>query len=112
VSALNWRRWHGFRQSLAASFRAVCVTYLMLALATVCIVLVASAQGGLVLFLSGLVGVTYYFVFGFPLAALLACAGGAVLYGLFVVMRYAAGSGRARSERNELKPRPPAFVSL
>lgn len=119
VGVLNWRQWHGFRQSMAASFYAVLAVYKIIVVVVLPLVfLVFLSRGAAIAFLVlfyatvAILFCIFYFAATFLAAVLLACAGGAVLFGLLVVMRYAARIGQARSGGEELKPRPLASVSL
>src|SRR5215469_9352906 len=94
VGALNWRHWRGFRQSMAASFQAVLAIFMLIVILLILGALFAFAWGGpvaflLVLFYAGAALVLYAAAI-FAISLLLAWGGGAVLYGLLKIMRYAA----------------------
>jgi len=116
VGTLNWRQWRGFRQSMAASFQAVLAIFVLIVILLILGALFAFAWGGpvaflLVLFYAGAALVLYSAAI-FAISLLLACGGGAILYGLLKVMRYAARIGQVRNGGDELKPRPLLPLSL
>ena len=116
VGVLNWRRWHSFGESMAASFQAALAAFKMMLLTLLLVALVVFAWRGPAAFLLVLIYVgaalVIYGILIFAIAVLLACAGGAILYGLFVVLRYAGRIGQAGGGGDEFKPRPLASVSL
>ena len=112
VGTLNWRRWHSFSESVAASFQAVLAIIQITLLVLMLGALVAFAWLGPAASLVVLLYVGAALMVIFAIALVLACGSGAALYGLLVVMRYAARIAQPRSVTDELKPRPLASVSL
>lgn len=119
VGVMNWRHWRGFRESMAASFQAALAAYKIIGMVLLPLVFVASLSWGPVVafvlmfyVIAALLLYLFYVALSFLVVMLLACGGGAVLYGLLVVMRFAASIGREKSAIDEPKPRPLASVSL
>lgn len=111
VSALNWRRWHNFRDSLAAAVYSVVACFQFLGFVILPLALLAAAGGNplmvLAIFIFYLaIPLGIYFVIGFPLLVGVAGCGGAVLYGLLMVMKKIGNVGEEESPAAEYRPRP------
>lgn len=113
VAALNCRRWHNFWESVTACLLAVVDACLILWIIASFVLLAMSLRGNApLLFIVGLpwftlLGIVYCLVPAVICLAI-ACASGALLYGLLSLMRRA---GKDDLNREDLKPRPLRVVA-
>jgi len=111
VAALNWRRWHNFRESMQAAAYSV-VTSIQISLCVLLpLGLIAGAKGNLLLVLFIFIfylaiPIALYIVVGVPILIGVACVGGAALYGLLVVMRRIGGVHEDPVQNKDFRPRP------
>jgi hypothetical protein len=106
VGAMNYRRWYGFWESMAACFFSVVdVCKILGALVGLYLFMAIIHPPAFLYFAIMLVCALFYFLgyilAGFAIAVATACAGGAVLYGLLLVMRYL---GDKRPKENAPRP--------
>jgi hypothetical protein len=106
VGALNFRRWHSFRESMAACFMAVVSVYQLFGAILFLAVLASLAYGRAALYFLVLltfwsVYIALYLAVIFCIAVWLGCAAGGALYGLSWLMRYVGQLGQRESGRHE-----------
>jgi len=110
VGALNFRRWHSFRESMNACLAAVVNTYRLLGTLALIVLAFSLLLGPLFLYLLAVliyasIYLAFYISASFLIAMVLAWAAGAVLYGLLWLMRYAGELGRGDSASKQESPR-------
>ena len=115
VGTLNFRRWWGFGESMAACFLAVVNVCKVVGILTLLCLVFSIAFGPvflyyLVLIICAAIYWIGYVVLGFAIVVLAACLGGSVLYGLLWVMRYVGQTGRADADTKGRAPHPLRMV--
>jgi len=110
VGALNFHRWHSFRESMEACLAAVVNAYKLFGTMALLALFFSILRGPmlfyfLVLLVYWSVYLAFYLALSFLIALLVAWAAGAGLYGLLLGMRHAGELGPSEKVGKEKGPR-------